>query len=88
MDSAEQDERHNYGRRRRPQFEGRRRPQSRPRGSLDRFGGRQRTNYWAEEEEKEGDGDMEEQGSSSSSEEEEHHGGGDRTSSVYESECP
>ena len=89
MDSAERDERHNYGRRR-PPLAGRRRPHARSRGSLDRFGGRQRTNYWTEgEEDDDSDDDSvkEEQGSSSSSEEEQNGGGGgDRGgSSVSES---
>ena len=71
VDSTEEEERHNYGRRRPDLYPAgrRRRPNARPRGGLDRFGGRQRNNYWAEEEEEEEDEVSEEQGSSSSSEE-------------------
>ena len=68
LDSTEEEERHSYGRRRPELYPAgrRRRPSARPRGGLDRFGGRQRNNYWAEEEE---DAGSEEQRSSSSSEE-------------------
>ena len=74
VDSTEEEERHNYGRRRPDLYPAgagrRRRPSARPRGGLDRFGGRQRNNYWEEEEEDaEEDAGIEEQSSSSSSEE-------------------